>query len=211
MYRDYTKRLLDLTFATITIVIASPVAAVVAIAIKTESPGPVIFRQKRYGKDQKVFTIYKFRTMYIEAPSDHPTNDLSNPKAYITKSGRIMRKLSIDELPQLINVLKGDMSIVGPRPVILKETNLIAEREKYGANACKPGITGWAQVNGRDELNAKQKAKMDGVYTEQLGFSMDLKCTVLSFWTVASRNGHRESSRSRYSRQTSKVEEETGV
>lgn len=192
MYQDYTKRLLDLTFAAIAIVIASPIAAVVAIAIKVESPGPIIFKQKRYGKNRKVFTIYKFRTMYIDAPSNHPTNNLSNPEIYITKIGKIMRKLSIDELPQLINVIKGDMSIVGPRPVILKETNLIAEREKYGANACKPGITGWAQVNGRDELRVKAKAKMDGEYVKRLSFLTDAKCVALTFWAVFSVKGHRE-------------------
>ncbi len=199
----YVKRLLDIVFASSILLFFAPLLLFLALVIKLDSRGPIIFRQKRFGQEGKIFTIYKFRTMKQSAPKNHPTNDLVNPQRFITRSGKIMRKLSLDELPQLVNVLRGDMSIVGPRPVILKETDLIAEREKHGANGVKPGITGWAQVNGRDELNIVEKAKKDGEYARAISFLTDLKCVALTIWTVVSRNGHIESSRSKRSQLTS--------
>ena len=139
--------------ASFAIVFLLPLLIITYVLIKLESPGPALFRQKRYGKDKKIFTVYKFRSMRTTAPRNIPTNDFHDAHAYITRVGRIIRKLSIDELPQLINVLQGHMSLVGPRPVVLTETSLISERGKYGANNVKPGITGWAQVNGRDDLD----------------------------------------------------------
>lgn len=188
----YVKRLLDIVFASSILLFFAPLLLFLALVIKLDSRGPIIFRQKRFGQHGNVFIIYKFRTMKQSAPKNHPTNDLVNPQRFITRSGKIMRKLSLDELPQLVNVLRGDMSIVGPRPVILKETDLIAEREKHGANGVKPGITGWAQVNGRDEIRIEEKARMDGEYAQNFGFRMDTKCVLYTFWAVASVKGHRE-------------------
>lgn len=192
MYRDYIKAFLDLCFALIALIIALPFIAIIAVIIKLEDGGPVMFKHKRFGQNKQPFTIYKFRTMKTSAPKNMPTNSLLNAEDHITRFGRIMRKLSLDEVPQLINVLRGEMSIVGPRPVILKETDLVALRQKYKANSCKPGITGWAQVNGRDELRIVEKAKMDGEYVRNLGPWMDLKCILLTIYAVVAVKGHRE-------------------
>ncbi len=172
MEYERIKKIADLIAASIAIVLLIPVFAVTAIAIRIESPGPALFRQKRYGKDKQPFTVYKFRSMNTKSPRDTPTNDFHDAHAYITRVGRIIRKLSIDELPQLINVLQGHMSLVGPRPVVLTETSLINERDKYGANAVKPGITGWAQVNGRDDLEYTEKARLDGQYAKNMNFTL---------------------------------------
>lgn len=192
MYRAFVKRPLDLLFAAILLALLAIPLALVALWIKFDSPGPIFFRHKRAGKNLVPFTVYKFRTMVTHAPANAPTNELRNANTYITRSGRILRKLSIDELPQLINVLKGEMSLVGPRPVVLSETELFKAREKYGANACVPGITGWAQVNGRDELRIEKKAEMDGEYFKNLGLVMDLKCILKTVWAVLLVKGHRE-------------------
>jgi O-antigen biosynthesis protein WbqP len=192
MYEKYTKRILDLTCALLLCIVIAPFAVIVAVAIKIDSPGPIIFRQKRYGRNGHPFTVLKFRTMSIDAPSDSPTNSLFNAYMHITRVGRVMRKLSIDELPQLINVLRGEMSIVGPRPVVLGETDLIAKRKENSSYALAPGITGWAQVNGRDELRIHEKAKMDGEYADDFGIVMDIKCLALTLWAVLSIKGHRE-------------------
>jgi O-antigen biosynthesis protein WbqP len=194
MYQTVIKRLLDIVLAGVLLVLASPLFLMTAVAIRIVNDGSVVFKQKRYGKDKKPFIIYKFRTMYASAPSENPTNSFVGVQSHISKPGKIIRKLSLDELPQLINVLRGDMSMVGPRPVILKEMDLITERDKYGANACKPGITGWAQVCGRDELQMKKKAKLDGEYVANQGFLMDLRCVLLTFWAVVSVKGHQEGS-----------------
>ncbi|WP_455540010.1 sugar transferase [Terrisporobacter sp.] len=170
------KRFFDCILSLVGIIILIPVFMVTAIAIKIDSRGPIIFKQKRYGKNKTPFYIYKFRTMSLEAPKNVSTNEFSNSKQYITKTGNILRRTSIDELPQLFNVLVGEMSLIGPRPVILKEKNLIIAREKYGANDIKPGLTGWAQVNGRDKLSVEEKAKLDGYYVENMSIFMDLKC-----------------------------------
>lgn len=192
MYRDYIKVFLDLCFALITLLLVLPFIAVIALIIKLEDGGPIMFKHKRFGQNKQPFTIYKFRTMKTSAPKNIPTNSLVNAEDHITRFGRIMRKLSLDEIPQLINVIRGEMSIVGPRPVILRETDLIALRQKYKANSCKPGITGWAQVNGRDELRIAEKAKMDGEYARNLGPRMDLKCLLMTIHAVIAVKGHRE-------------------
>ncbi len=175
MYRKYGKRIGDVIIATIALIILGLPMLIIAIAVRLTSRGPVLFRQKRFGKNKRLFTVYKFRTMSIKAPKNMPTNSFSDAASYITPLGAILRKLSIDELPQIFNVLKGDMSIVGPRPVIKTETNLIKLRQKYNANSVKPGITGWAQVNGRDELDDDRKAAMDGQYVNKLSFLTDVK------------------------------------
>ena len=192
MYNTFGKRTFDITAATIAIVVFALPMIIVAIWVKVDSKGPFVFKQLRYGKSLKPFTVYKFRTMTIEAPRDSPTGDFKDAATYITRSGKIMRKLSLDELPQLFNVITGDMSIVGPRPVVLKETRLIDLRSYVGANEVKPGITGWAQVNGRDELNDVLKARMDGEYVEQFGFKTDMKCLALTISAVLSLKGNKE-------------------
>lgn len=170
------KRLLDFVLSLIGIVVLIPVFIIIGILIKVDSRGPVIFKQKRYGKDKEPFYIYKFRTMASDAPQNVATKDLNDSKKYITKIGAFLRRTSLDELPQLFNILLGQMTIVGPRPVVLKEENLIIARDLYGANDIKPGITGWAQINGRDLLSIEEKAKLDGYYVENMGFKMDIKC-----------------------------------
>ena len=180
----FIKRTIDIVMAFLGIVILFPIFLIISIAIKIDSDGPIIFSQKRSGKDKKYFKIYKFRTMNISAPTNVATRDLEDSHIYITKFGRLLRKTSLDELPQLINILKGEMSIIGPRPVILEESDLIIERDKYGANSVKPGLTGWAQVNGRDKLDNKTKAMYDGEYVENFGFVMDLKCFFKTIFLV---------------------------
>ena len=170
------KRLLDFVLSLIGIVVLMPVFIIIGILIKVDSRGPVIFKQKRYGKNKQPFYIYKFRTMASDAPQNVATKDLNDSKKYITKIGAFLRRTSLDELPQLFNILLGKMTIVGPRPVVLKEENLIIARDLYGANNIKPGITGWAQINGRDLLSVEEKAKLDGYYVENMGFKMDIKC-----------------------------------
>ena len=170
------KRLLDFVLSLIGIVVLMPVFIIIGILIKVDSRGPVIFKQKRYGKNKEPFYIYKFRTMASDAPQNVATKDLNDSKKYITKIGDFLRRTSLDELPQLFNILLGQMTIVGPRPVVLKEENLIIARDLYGANDIKPGITGWAQINGRDLLSIEEKAKLDGYYVENMGFKMDIKC-----------------------------------
>ena len=170
------KRLLDFVLSLIGIIVLMPVFIIIGILIKVDSRGPVIFTQKRYGKNKEPFYIYKFRTMASDAPQNVATKDLNDSKKYITKIGAFLRRTSLDELPQLFNILLGQMTIVGPRPVVLKEENLIIARDLYGANDIKPGITGWAQINGRDLLSIEEKAKLDGYYVENMGFKMDIKC-----------------------------------
>ena len=169
------KRIIDIIFSILGLVILIPVFLIVSIAIKIESKGPVIFKQKRIGKGKKYFTIYKFRTMRSDTPKDMPTHMLKNANGCITKVGNILRKTSLDELPQLVNILKGDMSIIGPRPALWNQDDLVAERDKYHANDIRPGLTGWAQVNGRDELEIPIKAKYDGEYVEKVSLGFDIK------------------------------------
>lgn len=192
MKYEHIKRTGDLIIASLAIVFLLPLLVITYVLIKLESPGPALFRQKRYGKDKKIFTVYKFRSMRTSAPRNIPTNDFHDAHAYITRVGRIIRKLSIDELPQLINVLQGHMSLVGPRPVVLTETSLIDERDKHGANAVKPGITGWAQINGRDILDNASKAKMDGYYANHMSLVYDIRCMIMTIWVMLSLYGHVE-------------------
>ena len=176
MYKNYIKRAIDVVLSFCGLVILSPLFLLISIWIKLDSPGPVLFRQRRIGKDKKEFLILKFRSMRTDAPKDVATHLLENPDSLITKSGSFLRKTSLDELPQMINILKGEMSIVGPRPALFNQYDLIEERDKYGANALVPGLTGWAQINGRDEIPIPKKAALDGYYAEHLSFLMDLKC-----------------------------------
>ncbi len=182
MYRHFFKRLIDIVLSFIGIVVLALPMLVFAFIIKAEDPGPVFFRQKRIGIHKTQFSLLKFRSMKISTPHDMPTHMLENPEQYILRCGRWMRKMSIDELPQLFNIFTGKMSIIGPRPALWNQDDLIAERDKYGANDVKPGLTGWAQINGRDELEIPVKAKLDGEYVAALnaghgkGFAMDCKC-----------------------------------
>ncbi len=169
------KNILDFILSLLALIILLPFFFIFAIIIKLESKGPIFFKQKRIGKDKKEFYIYKFRTMRTDTPKDMPTHLLKDAESYITKSGKIFRKTSIDELPQIINILKGQMSIIGPRPALWNQYDLIKERDKYNANSIRPGLTGWAQVNGRDELEIPIKAKLDGEYVQKMSFLFDLK------------------------------------
>ena len=169
------KRIIDIVFSILGLIILAPVFLIISVVIKLESKGPVIFKQKRLGRYKKNFTIYKFRTMRNDAPKDMPTHMLKNAKGCITKVGNILRKTSLDELPQLVNILKGDMSIVGPRPALWNQDDLIKERDKYNANDIRPGLTGWAQINGRDELEIQTKAKFDGEYIQKISLMFDIK------------------------------------
>lgn len=186
-YRRFVKRLLDLILSLIAILILTPVWLILAIAIVIDDPGPVLFCQKRIAKDKngqmQFFKIFKFRTMKMSTPHDIPTHQLENPQQYITRLGNFLRKTSLDELPQIFNIFLGKMSIVGPRPALWNQVDLYEERAKYGANALTPGLTGWAQINGRDELPIEIKARLDGEYVEKQSFIFDCKClfgTVLS-------------------------------
>lgn len=187
------KRGMDFMMALLGLVILSPVFLILILAIKLDSRGPVLFRQKRVGIHKTHFHILKFRTMRIDTPRDMPTHLLKNPEQYITKVGRFLRRTSLDELPQIVNILKGDMAVVGPRPALWNQYDLIEERDRYGANDVRPGLTGWAQINGRDELEIPVKAKLDGDYTEALlhgkGFRMDCRCFFGTFLSVLREEG----------------------
>lgn len=184
------KRLLDILICIPVCIILAPFMLIFAIAIKIDSPGPILFKQKRVGKNKKLFEIWKFRTMRIDTPRDMPTHMFSNSEFFITRIGKIYRKFSIDELPQFYQcLLTGRLSLVGPRPALWNQDDLIAERDKYGANDIKPGITGWAQINGRDELEISDKAKLDGEYVKNIGFIMDMKCFFGTFINVLRSEG----------------------
>ena len=189
MYRCFIKRILDLILSLIGLILGAIPMLLIAIVIRREDPGPVLFQQKRFGINKSFFTLYKFRSMRLSTPHDVPTHQLSDPEQYLLKSGRFIRKYSLDELPQLINILRGDMSVVGPRPALWNQEDLIAEREKYGANNVKPGLTGWAQINGRDELEIPVKAKLDGEYAEKLSFLFDCRCFFGTFLKVLRHEG----------------------
>lgn len=186
MYKRVVKRIFDLVLSSIAIVVLALPMLIIAVAIKIDDPGPVLFKQRRVGikKNGKItyFTIWKFRSMKMATPHDTPTHLLINPEQYITRVGRFIRKTSLDELPQIYQVFSSHLSAIGPRPALWSQEDLIAEREKYGANDIKPGITGWAQINGRDELEIEEKAKLDGEYASALnagkfkGCVMDMKC-----------------------------------
>ena len=193
MYEKYVKRFIDILRSGIGIVVLAPVGLILAIAIKMDDPGPVFFRQKRIAQDengeQRFFQIYKYRSMKMCTPKDTPTHLLENPEQYITKVGGFLRKTSLDELPQIFNIFAGTMSIIGPRPALWNQDDLYTERAKYGANAVKPGLTGWAQINGRDELPIDVKARLDGEYVEKLSFAFDVKCFFGTIVSVLKRDG----------------------
>jgi len=183
------KRVFDFILSLIGLIIISPVLLILIIAIKLTSKGPILFKQKRVGIHKTHFNIYKFRTMRIDAPKDCPTHMLSSPDQYITKIGKFLRKTSLDELPQLFNILFGKMSIVGPRPALWNQFDLIEERDKYSANDVKPGLTGWAQINGRDELPITVKAKFDGEYIKKMSILFDIKCIFGTMKSVLKHDG----------------------
>ena len=178
MYKRFGKRALDIFLSGLGLVLLSPLFLIISIAIKVEDPGPVFFRQKRVGIHKSYFNIVKFRSMRQDTPHDMPTHLLSDPQRWITKTGRFLRKTSLDELPQIAQIFTGKMSIIGPRPALWNQFDLIAERDQYGANDVTPGLTGWAQVNGRDELEIEEKARLDGEYARNISFKMDMKI----FW-----------------------------
>ena len=188
MYQ-HVKRGLDFVMASVGLVILSPLFLVLIIAIKADSKGPILFRQKRVGIHKSHFNILKFRTMRTDTPKDTPTHLLKNPEQYITRIGKFLRKTSLDELPQIINIIKGDMAIVGPRPALWNQYDLMEERDKYGANDIRPGLTGWAQINGRDELEIPVKAKLDGEYVKKMGLGMDIRCFLGTFLSVLRGDG----------------------
>lgn len=189
MYQRLIKRVIDVVLSLLGLLILSPVFLLIIIAIKLDSKGPILFKQKRVGKDKVLFKIYKFRTMKVDTPKDAPTHLLKNPDFFITKVGKILRKTSLDELPQLINILKGEMSIIGPRPALWNQYDLVIERDKYQANEIYPGLTGWAQINGRDELPIQKKAALDGEYMKNISFLFDVKCFIGTIISVVKNDG----------------------
>lgn len=195
MYKHFFKRFFDIVLSFMGISLLALPMLIIAIAIKLDSKGPVFFRQKRVGIHKKTFTILKFRTMRTEAPHDAPTHELSNPTKWITKVGGFLRKTSLDELPQIFNIFTGKMSIIGPRPALWNQDDLVAERDRYGANNVRPGLTGWAQINGRDELEIPVKAKLDGEYVAKLnagrfrGIAMDARCFFGTVFSVLKSDG----------------------
>ena len=183
------KRIIDLIVATLGLIILSPIFLLLIIWIKTDSQGPILFKQRRIGIYKSEFNILKFRTMRIDTPKDTPTHLLSNPDQYITKAGKFLRKTSLDELPQIINIIKGEMSIIGPRPALWNQFDLIEERDKYRANDILPGLTGWAQINGRDELPIDIKASFDGEYVKNMSLIFDIKCFFMTIFKVLKKDG----------------------
>ncbi len=183
------KRAIDLCLSVVGLIVLSPVFLILVIAIKLDSKGPVLFKQKRVGIHKRYFNILKFRTMKIDTPKDMPTHMLKNPDQYITKVGKFLRKTSLDELPQIINIVKGEMSIIGPRPALWNQSDLLEERDKYGANDVMPGLTGWAQINGRDELEIPEKAKLDGEYVAKMSFFFDFRCFLGTILSVLKSDG----------------------
>lgn len=189
LYGRFFKRVLDVVLAGCGLVVLSPVYLLLALAIKLDSPGPVFFRQKRVGIHKSYFNILKFRTMRIDTPHDMPTHLLADPDQWITRVGRFLRRTSLDELPQIWNIFVGQMSIIGPRPALWNQYDLIAERDKYGANDVRPGLTGWAQINGRDELEIDVKARYDGEYVQKMSFGFDARCFFGTIFAVLREDG----------------------
>ncbi len=188
MYKFF-KRTLDIVLSFLGMIVLSPFFLLLVIAIKLDSKGPVLFKQKRIGLHKKHFYILKFRTMRIDTPKDTPTHLLENPEQWITKVGKFLRKTSLDELPQIWNIFVGDMSIIGPRPALWNQYDLIEERDRYGANDVLPGLTGWAQIHGRDELPIAKKAELDGYYVQHLSFGLDVRCFFGTIKSVAKSEG----------------------
>lgn len=189
MYKNGFKRLIDFILSFIILIITIPIFLIIGIWIKCDSKGSIFFKQKRVGIDKKIFTIYKFRSMQTTAPKNCPTHLLHNPETYITRPGKFLRKTSLDELPQLLNIIKGEMAIIGPRPALPSQKDLIAERDRYHVNDVRPGLTGWAQINGRDELAIEVKAKLDGEYVDRISFIFDITCFFETIPSVLKQNG----------------------
>ncbi len=216
MYKHFFKRLFDIVLSWFGIIFLIPVWLILFLAILIDDPGPIFFTQKRVGKKKNGeithFKILKFRTMKVDTPHDVPTHMLENPEQYITRVGKFLRKTSLDELPQIFCIFIGKMSIIGPRPALYNQYDLISEREKYGANDVRPGLTGWAQINGRDELEISVKAKLDGEYVEKMGFLFDCKCFFGTVKSVLVQDGIVEgSSESASKEQTAEQEKESEV
>lgn len=189
MYRNYIKRLLAIILSLGGMICLSWLFLILSVAIKLDSPGPVFFRQKRVGKNKKHFQILKFRTMRIDTPHDMPTHLLQDPDQYITRVGRFLRRTSLDELPQLWNIFAGDMAVIGPRPALWNQYDLLDARDQYGANDLRPGLTGWAQIHGRDELEIPEKARLDGYYAQNLSFGLDVRCFFGTIKAVLAHDG----------------------
>lgn len=189
MYRNYIKRLLAIILSLGGMICLSWLFLILSVAIKLDSPGPVFFRQKRVGKNKKHFQILKFRTMRIDTPHDMPTHLLQDPDQYITRVGRFLRRTSLDELPQLWNIFMGDMAVIGPRPALWNQYDLLDARDQYGANDLRPGLTGWAQIHGRDELEIPEKARLDGYYAQNLSFGLDVRCFFGTIKAVLAHDG----------------------
>ena len=189
MYKNFFKRVIDFALSLLALIIPAVPMIIFALIIKHEDKGPALFTQRRVGRGKKLFNMYKFRSMKTSTPHDVPTHLLSNPEQYILSCGKWMRKYSIDELPQIINILKGDMAIVGPRPALWNQEDLISERDKYNANDIRPGLTGWAQINGRDELEIPEKAKLDGEYVRRESFTFDILCIIRTVTSVFAHKG----------------------
>lgn len=189
VYEKFFKRIADIILSSLGLMLLSPAYLIVIIAIKIDDPGPVLFTQKRVGKNKKYFKLHKFRSMKMSTPHDVPTHMLDNPDQYITRVGRFMRRTSIDELPQFWDIFVGNMSVIGPRPALWNQDVLVAERDKYNANDVKPGLTGWAQINGRDELEIPDKAKLDGEYVKKISFPFDVRCFIGTIFSVAKSDG----------------------
>ena len=192
MYQKYVKRFLDILLSSIALIVASPLFLLLSVWIKLDSKGPVFFRQKRIGVHRTTFEILKFRSMRTDTPHDLATHLLNNPDQWITRAGHFLRKTSLDELPQLINIFRGEMSIIGPRPALWNQYDLIELREAYGANDVVPGLTGWAQINGRDTITNEEKARLDGEYARNVSLSMDIKCLFRTVAVVLKRDGYAE-------------------
>lgn len=207
MYKNFLKRLIDIFLSFCGIVVLALPMLIIALVIKIDDPGPAIFKQKRVGKGKELFWLYKFRSMKVSTP-DIPTHQLENPEQYISRVGNFIRRTSLDELPQLFNIFMGQMSVVGPRPALWNQDDLIAERDKYGANDVRPGLTGWAQINGRDELEIPDKAALDGVYIEKMSFLFDLKCFFGTFVSVFRGDGVVEGGTGELHREAEKNKEE---
>ena len=208
MYIKFFKRLIDVVLSTIGIIVLAIPMGIIALIIKITDPGPVLFTQKRIGIHKSHFNLYKFRSMKMSTPKDCPTHLLENPEQYITSIGKFLRKSSLDELPQLFNIWTGKMSIIGPRPALWNQDDLIAERDKYGANDIKPGLTGWAQINGRDELEIPVKAKLDGEYVQKMSFGFDCKCFFGTITSILKSDGVVEGGTGELKKQEEKKKEE---
>ena len=186
---SFFKRLLDIVLSLTALIVLAPLLLVLALLVKLDSPGPALFKQKRVGRNEKLFDIYKFRSMYTSAPRDVATSELQNAESHITRVGRVLRKTSLDELPQIYNILAGQMSVIGPRPALYNQYDLIEARDKVHANDIRPGLTGLAQINGRDELEIPEKARLDGEYVRRLSFGFDLRCLIGTVFSVVRHEG----------------------